>query len=130
MKMRAVAAILAVGLLSVTAACTGGASAEKPVKTANAETGQATSGGAASGASASGTIGIPECDNYMAKYRECIEAKVPDAAKASIRQSLDQTTSAWKQAAATAEARASLAQACKQATDAAKMAMQAYGCSF
>ncbi len=66
----------------------------------------------------------------MAKYRECIEAKVPDSVKASVRQSLDQTTNAWKQAAATPEARASLAQACKQATDAAKMAMQAYGCSF
>jgi hypothetical protein len=126
MKTRTVAAILAVGLLSVTAACTGGASAEKPAKTANAETSQATTGSA----SASGTIGIPECDNYMTKYRECIEAKVPDSVKASVRQSLDQTTAAWKQAAATPEARSSLAQACQQATDAAKMAMQAYGCSF
>jgi hypothetical protein len=128
MSLRAVAAILGIGLLSVTAACTGGASAEKPAKAANAETSPAKTGGAA--ASTSGTIGIPECDNYMTKYRECIEAKVPDSVKASVRQGLDQTTAAWKQAAATPEARTGLAQACKQATDAAKASMQAYGCSF
>ena len=117
MKLSAVAAILATGLLGLTAACSGPASGEKPAEGAKA-------------LAASGAIGIAECDDYMTKYRECIESKVPDAVKATVRQSLDQTTTAWKQAATTPEARAGLAQACKQATDAAKAAMQAYGCSF
>ncbi len=122
MKLRAVAAILVVGALSVVVGCTGGDKAEKPAQTANAA--------ASPAAQAAGSIGVPECDTYMTKYRECIESKVPDSAKATVRQSLDQATAAWKQAAATPEGRTGLAQACKQATDAARMAMQAYGCSF
>jgi len=121
MKLRAVAAILVVGLSSMTVGCAGG-KADKPAQSANAA--------ASPAASTAGAIGVPECDNYMTKYRECIEAKVPDSVKGTVRQSLDQATSAWKQAAATPEGRAGLAQACKQATDAARMAMQSYGCSF
>jgi hypothetical protein len=47
-----------------------------------------------------------------------------------VRQTLDQTKAQWKQAAATAEGKAGLATGCKAASDAAKTAMQAYGCTF
>ena len=43
---------------------------------------------------------------------------------------MEQTKAQWKQAAATPEGRAGLAMGCKAATDAAKTAMQAYGCTF
>lgn len=79
---------------------------------------------------AKGDFGVPECDEYMSKYLACIDGKVPEAQRAMLRQSLDQAKAAWKQAAATPEGRQGLATGCKAATDAAKQAMQAYGCSW
>lgn len=128
MKVRVVASILVVGLLGVTVGCVGGDKKEQPPAAGAQATPAAKE--ASPAASAAGEIGIPECDNYMTKYRECIEAKVPASVKDTVRQSLDQATSAWKQAAATPEGRASLAQVCTQATDAARTAMQGYGCTF
>jgi hypothetical protein len=46
------------------------------------------------------------------------------------RQSLDQTKAQWKQAASTPGGKSALASGCKAATDAARTAMSAYGCSF
>ena len=107
---------LAVGFGFV--ACGGGSSSDaKPASSAPA-------------AVAAGDFGVPECDEYFTKYLACIDTKVPESARAMVRQSLDQTKAQWKQAASTAEGRAGLAMGCKQATDAAKMSMQAYGCSF
>ncbi len=132
MSLRAYAAILVAGLTMVVVGCTGGAKNDKAAGESAAATQQTASGSAttASAGSGSGEIGITECDTYMTKYRQCIESKVPDSMKDTIRQSLDQSVAAWKQAAATPEARTGLAQAYQQATDAAKTAMQAYGCSF
>lgn len=79
---------------------------------------------------AKGDFGVPECDDYMSKYLACIDSKVPEAQRGMLRQSLDQAKAAWKQAAATPEGRQGLATGCKAATDAAKQAMQAYGCSW
>lgn len=138
MKLRAWVAILMAGVVGIVVGCSGGAKGDRPsqsaAQTSSAQTSSAQSNAAApaatSAATASGEIGVPECDDYMTKYRQCIESKVPEAMKATMRQSFDQATAAWKQAAATPEARASLASACQQATDAAKAAMQAYGCAF
>jgi hypothetical protein len=127
MKVRLVAAILAAGLVSVVVVgCGSGSKSE--TKAAPAPSAQATPAKAAS--AAGGEIGIPECDSYMTKYRECIESKAPESIRETLRQSFDQATQAWKQAAATPAARDGLAQACKQATEAAKAGMQAYGCTF
>lgn len=131
MSLRAYAAILVAGLtMTVVVGCTGGAKNEKPAGEPAATEKTASGATTATAGSGSSEIGIPECDAYMTKYRECIESKVPDSMKATVRQSLDQSAAAWKQAAATPAARTGLAQACQQATDAAKTAMQAYGCSF
>jgi len=80
-------------------------------------------------ATASG-FGVPECDEYMTKYLACIDSKVPEAARAMVRQGLDQTKASWQQAAATPQGKQGLAAGCKQATEAAKQAMAAYGCSW
>ena len=91
-------------------------------------------GGGGSGSPASTTagssFGVPECDDYIAKYEACINSKVPDAARAMVLQQLDATRAAWKQAAATAEGKAALVTGCRAATDTARTAMQAYGCTF
>jgi hypothetical protein len=79
---------------------------------------------------ADGDFGVPECDQYVRKYLACIDSKVPDAARAMVRQGLDQSRAQWKQAAATPEGRAGLANACAQAESASKTAMAAYGCQW
>jgi hypothetical protein len=79
---------------------------------------------------ADGDFGVKECDEYIRKYLACIDSKVPEAARAMVRQSLDTTKAQWKQAASTPEGRAGLATGCKSATDSAKQAMAAYGCQW
>jgi hypothetical protein len=75
------------------------------------------------------SVGVPECDSYITKYSACVSGKVPEASRAQLQASLDQMRQAWKQAAATDAGRASLAQACTQANDAAKSSMAAFGCT-
>jgi hypothetical protein len=76
------------------------------------------------------TFGVPECDEYFRKYYTCIDTKVPEATRAAIRQSIDQTRSQWVQIAATPDGRASLADACSRATASARQAVAAWGCSW
>ena len=113
------------------AACGGGppapAQSAPPASTAASAAPAATS---AAAATAGAEFGVPECDDYIKKYLACIDSKVPEAARATVRQSLDQVKSQWKQAAATDQGKAGLAMGCKAATDAAKTAMAAYGCTF
>jgi len=75
------------------------------------------------------SIGIPECDDYLSRYEACVNSKVPEAARASLQQSLAQMRTAWKSAAATDAGKQSLGAACKQAHEGAKAMMQQYGCS-
>jgi hypothetical protein len=79
---------------------------------------------------ASGDFGVPACDQYMKKYMACVDSKVPEQARAMMRQSLEQTRAAWKQAAATPQGRDGLTMACAQAETAAKQSMAAYGCAW
>ena len=84
---------------------------------------------ASSGTTASGDkIGIPECDDYIAKYEACT-SKVPEAGRATYKNSLDQVRASWKKLAADPATRGSLAVACKQATDAAAASWKMYGCT-
>jgi hypothetical protein len=79
---------------------------------------------------AAGEFGVPECDSYMKKYIACVDSKVPEAARAMMRQQLDQTKAAWKQAAATPQGKAGLAMGCQQADQASAMVMKNYGCAW
>jgi hypothetical protein len=123
--------VLALGLF----ACGGGEkSAPPPAQSAAAPAAAAPAAGAPASSSAASTataeFGVPECDDYLAKYLACVDSKVPEAARAMVRQQLDQTKAAWKQAASTPQGKAGLAMGCKQALDAAKTSMAAYGCSW
>jgi hypothetical protein len=75
-------------------------------------------------------IGIPECDDYLAKYEACLTTKIPDSARAQFNTALERTRDAWRKMASTAQGKAGLAQACRIATDQTKIAMQPYGCDF
>ena len=77
-----------------------------------------------------GAFGVKECDDYIRKYLACVDTKVPEAARAMVRQGFEQTKASWKQAASTPAGKTSLAAACTQAEAAAKQAMAAYGCQW
>ena len=121
------------GLLSLAVALTVACGqAQAPAKTAPAAPAatQASAAAAPAAAPAVADFGVAECDDYMAKYLACVDSKVPEAARATMRQTLEQTKAQWKQAASTPQGKSSLAMACKQMTESAKASMTAYGCSF
>ena len=96
----------------------------------------ATTGGPAStvASPAAGTVawefGVPECDNYMSKYRACLDSKVPADVKPMLKTTLDQTAAAWRQAASTPQGKAALAQACAQQETLAKQTLAPYNCTW
>jgi hypothetical protein len=125
MTMTLTGRVAATLLAAVVAAACGGRTVETPKQAPAAQ--QAVAPAVAPAADA---IGVPECDEYLTKYQQCVETKVPEMARATMKQSFDQTRAAWKQAAANAQAKQALAAGCKQALDAAKQALAAYGCTW
>lgn len=82
-------------------------------------------------ASTSGNkIGVAECDEYLDKYEACISNKVPEAARAQLKSSLETTRKSWKDIASTPEGKNGMAMTCKQALESAKQTMSAYGCTW
>ena len=75
-------------------------------------------------------IGIPECDDYLTKYEACVSGKVPDAARAQYKSSLEQTRKSWREMATNPQTKAGLAKACQMATDQAKQTFKMFGCDF
>jgi hypothetical protein len=69
-------------------ACGGGADAPKAASSAP--------GTQAVPAVAAGELGVPECDRYWTKYLACIDSKVPEANRAMVRLSLDQSRGAGR----------------------------------
>jgi len=118
--------VLALALAAV--ACGGGQAPPPPATTAT--TAPATRAEAAPPAVAAGDFGVPACDSYMKKYMACIDSKVPEQARAMMRQSVEQSRMQWKQAASTPQGRDGLTMACTQAEAAAKQATAAYGCTW
>jgi hypothetical protein len=96
----------------------------------NSSTAPANTSATTTTASTGGKTGVAECDDYLEKYEACLNAKVPEAGRATLKASFETTRKSWNTAAATPEGRAGLAQACKAAKDAAKQSMAAYGCSW
>jgi len=109
----------------------GGAS-DNAANTSNTAAGNTNKAAAnTSTASTSGDkIGVPECDEYIAKYEACVNSKVPEAMRATVKGSMETARKMWRDAAATPQGKAGLAQACKQALETAKTSMSSYGCSW
>ena len=81
-------------------------------------------------AAAVGPTGLAACDEYLTKYRACVEDKMPESVRETALKALDQSADAWKIAAATPAARSSLDEACKAASAAAEQATTAMGCTW
>ena len=83
-----------------------------------------------SATSAAGDIGVAECDDFLKKYEACVSGKVPAAAQATFKSSMEQWRTSWKQLAANPQTRATLAAACKSSMDQAKTSLASYNCSW
>ena len=97
------------------------ASTSTPATTANTSTATTGSGD---------KIGVPECDDFITKYEACISDKVPQAARAQFNSTLKQWRDSWRQAAATPQGKAGLAQGCKMSAEQARQSMKSFGCDF
>ena len=84
----------------------------------------------ASTTSAAGDIGVAACDDFLKKYEACVSGKVPAAAQATFKTSLDTWRSSWKKLAETPQGKAGLEAACKSALDQAKTSLASYNCSW
>ena len=86
---------------------------------------------AGSGTTASGDkIGVPECDDFIAKYDACVSSKVPEMARAQYQNAIKQWRDSWKKMAADPATRGTLAAACKAARDQQEAALKSYGCTW
>ena len=121
---------IAAGLVLL--ACGGGAdNTANTANTANAgNTNKATNTAANTSTTSGDKVGVPECDDYIAKYEACVNGKVPEMARAQFNSSMKTLRDAWRKAASTPEGKAGLAAACKQAAEQAKSSMKPYGCDF
>lgn len=81
-------------------------------------------------ASTGDKVGIPECDDFIAKYEACVSGKVPEVARGSFQTMLKNWRAEWKKAADNPQTRGTLAAGCKQAAEQANASMKAYGCTF
>ena len=97
--------------------------ANKPITAASPAT-------MATPAMAAEKIGVPECDDFIAKYETCVTAHVPEAARAQYKTSIEQWRSSWHKLAANPQTKTTLAAACKTAAEQARTSMKTYNCTF
>ncbi len=134
--MRSILKLLAISVFTMAlafgfSAC--GGAAEKKTETKPADTKSADNKSAdtkPADKAATDSVGVPECDEYIKKYEMCLNNKVPEAARASMKTSFEATRKAWKDAAANPQGKEALATGCKTALETAKSSMTAYGCEW
>ena len=102
------------------AAATSPVSASTPAANANHATATA----------AAEKIGVAECDNFIAAYENCVSSKVPESARAQLRNSVTTWRTQWKRLADNPQTRGQLAAACKTQLEATRNSMKQYGCTF
>ena len=75
-------------------------------------------------------IGIAECDDFLAKYEDCVNKNVPEAQRAQFESTMKQWRDSWRQLAKNEMTKGTLTAACKQAAESAKTSMKSYNCTF
>jgi cytoskeletal protein RodZ len=99
-------------------------------KGATTTTTPATTASPASTAATGEKIGVAECDDFLAKYEACVSGKVPAAAQATFKSSIETWRKSWKDLAANPSTKATLTSVCKTAMDQAKTSLGSYGCTW
>lgn len=97
---------------------------------ANASAPVASTPAPAATVAASEQIGIPECDNFITAYENCVTTKVPDAGREQYKAAVARWRADWKKLAENPQTKAGLAQACKLQMETARTQMKAYNCTF
>jgi hypothetical protein len=128
---RIMVAILAAAFAVLLVACS------KTENTSNRNSNSATTAQKSTGTSATSTtasagdkIGVPECDDFIAKYESCVSGKVPEMARAQYQSAVKQWKESWKKLAENPQTKGSLASACKQAREQQEAALKSFGCTF
>jgi hypothetical protein len=103
------------------------ANANKP---AAASTPATASTSPASSSSSAEKVGVPECDDFIAKYDACVSSHVPENVRAQYRTSISTWRTQWAKLAANPQTKPSLVQACKQVLEQQKTAMKSFNCTF
>ena len=75
-------------------------------------------------------IGVPECDDFIAAYDACVSVKVPEVARAQYKTAIEQWRTSWKKLAENPTTKATLAAACKQSAEQARVSMKSFNCTF
>jgi hypothetical protein len=76
-------------------------------------------------------IGVPECDDFIAKYEACVADHVPEDQQTQFKENLAEYRRAWRtQAAASPGLKSVLPAVCKRHVDEARITMQPFGCDF
>jgi len=99
-------------------------------RTANNAPTSNSNAGSSAPAAAVEKIGIPECDEFVAKYETCIAEHVPDAKKKEYQENIDVWRSIWRDMAARSNDKATLAAACKRKVEQALEALKSFNCEL
>ncbi len=75
-------------------------------------------------------VGIPECDDFIAKYEACISSSVPDAQKRQHQENIDALRNSWRQLATSTGAKDTLTLMCKRQVAQARESMKEFNCQF
>jgi hypothetical protein len=76
------------------------------------------------------STGVPECDEYLEKYKACVDANVPAVARPGMAEAIKKMRETYKTSASNPAAKAGLAMGCKQALETTKQAMAQYNCTW
>jgi len=79
---------------------------------------------------ASAQVGVAECDTFITAYENCVNAKVPEAARAQFRTTMTTWRTEWKKLADNPQTRPTLVNVCKTQMESARTQMKAYNCTF
>ena len=127
--------IIFILLAFVLVGCTKSETSNNSNSTANANKPASTTTPASASTPASSTataekVGVPECDDFIAKYDACVSTKVPEAVRAQYRTSLETWRKEWAKMAANPRTKPGLVQACKMALEQQKTALKSYNCAL
>ena len=75
-------------------------------------------------------VGIPVCDEFLAKYEICVNTKIPAAYQATFKAQWEQLRQSWIATAKDPNTRPAMEAACKQTLEQLKGSLLPYGCSF
>lgn len=76
-------------------------------------------------------IGVPECDAFITAYENCVNAKVPEAQRATFQTGLKTWRAEWKKLADNPQTKAGLVTACKKQQELQRQSLnKTYGCTL